>query len=88
MAVEILKPDSHLVNIKEWLLPPDMSTNLNEALKKHHEGTFHGFYKVKNIKTGKLESTTTAVVYHRRHFKKLAITYASSSKDPSFIDRT
>jgi hypothetical protein len=38
-VVESLSLDNQSGKIKEWLSPPDSSTNLNEAQKKRHEGT-------------------------------------------------
>ncbi|KAL5047116.1 nucleoside phosphorylase domain-containing protein [Aspergillus fruticulosus] len=38
-VVGSLRLDNQLDKIKKWLAAPDPSTNLNEAQKKHHEGT-------------------------------------------------
>ncbi|KAE8371840.1 Pfs, NACHT and ankyrin domain protein [Aspergillus bertholletiae] len=38
-VVEDLSQDNQFNKIKEWLSPPDPSTNLNEAQKKRQEGT-------------------------------------------------
>ena len=38
-GVDELKSENHTDKIRKWLLPPDPSTNLNEALNKKHIGT-------------------------------------------------
>jgi hypothetical protein len=37
--LENLRADGHFEKVRNWLAPPDPSTNFNEARKQHHEGT-------------------------------------------------
>jgi hypothetical protein len=48
-AVETLKSDVHFERLKQWLSPPDPSTNANEARKKRHQGTGAWFLTSKSF---------------------------------------
>ncbi|KAH6655699.1 hypothetical protein BKA67DRAFT_534614 [Truncatella angustata] len=61
--VEELRVDGHLEKVRNWLAPPDPSTNFNKAREQYHEGTGHWLLNSEVYTKWKMEQNSFLWLY-------------------------